>query len=188
MTFKDQQLGVQSPHHATLDSNKQGAGGTVATFTLDQLTDYEFDCAHGDAGTTADTCKSADFSFRVYPQPTHSPEITCSGLAGVDTVTTMAPIAGLGGDENLLPQVISPPLPSVISPAPPPRVNANQACLAGGEAVVKDSVRNGDEQRWRISVRPANLWPTGYVYVIGLQGENMQVGQTVSDKPRHSPA
>lgn len=76
--------------------------------------------------------------------------------------------------------IASPPPPPLLSPPPsPPRVVAT-ACASGGMAVVQRRVRGqGEQETLHIVVSPSHWWPTGYVYVIGIRGLNLNVWKPV---------
>ena len=183
ITFQDEQLGITNTERAFVETTVS-TSGTVATFTLGKL-GAEFICETGhvdDDGNFVRDMNCNDngddpngggpfFSFQVQPGVSGMPEILCPEPLEVESV-----------DAAALPSISPPPYvvrsPPPIPPSPPPllpRVEADAACLAGGTATVTRSMMDRDFQIWRVVVKPAYLWPTGYMYIVGVQGQHLEV-------------
>ena len=109
----------------------------------------------------------------VGPDPTYIPNPT-----GLETRPTYVP------PDHVTPTVgrLPPSPPPLKSPPPsPPRVLASD-CTSGGLAEVQRHVRataEGEHETLRVVVSPSQWWPTGYQYVIGIRGLELNVWRTV---------
>jgi hypothetical protein len=84
-----------------------------------------------------------------------------------------------------------PPVPARGRPsAAPLRVESDAACHAGGSAEVMQQTKNGDIQTMRIHVKPTFMWPTGYGYVLGIKGLDLEIARVdgavqIAKRPGH---
>jgi len=190
LTFRGEQLSATNPHQGTLVETDADGQDTTITFALSRP-GSQYVCHSGHVGADGafvrDTFCPDQYganggpfiSFQLQPGPTTAPEISCPR-----TYPPSPSEPGRAFDPYTTMYMSPPPRPSPspappFPPPPPPTTDAHGACQAGGTAKVMDSRLDGDTQTWNVLVQPDYMWPTGYVYVVGLQGLQMAVHDAV---------
>lgn len=192
LEFRGEELSVTNPHHAVWSGTILNGQDTIAHFDLDRLAP-EFICHSGHVSADGSFVRDSVcpqqyqnggpfFSFQMQPGSTNAPLITCNapsppmpaqpGQDVNDPLTTALSV------DNFPSSSPPPPPHPPPEPSPPPMAYA-AGCLAGGSAVVEHTDVDNDVQVWTVAVQPDYMWPTGYAYVVGMQGLRLSILDTV---------
>ena len=192
LRFTNQDLAAINIMHATLEDSLMDGDDKVMLFKLDATSASQI-CNTGhvingvyvrDTNCGGDGSEKQHFTFQLQPGPSDPPRILCS-------VGPPPPPPDYSSDfPTINPGYVAPtpiarappmyamrrsPPPSPPSPPPPMPLVEVMDCAAGGVGAVERLTRDGEMTSLQISVRPSYLWPTGFDYVVGLRGLQLQV-------------